>query len=173
MDTQVVVAVAQILTSIATLMLASFLAAQLMIQRKQLAITHRDSYRELAFASRTRTQELTLAQITNESLLSTYEKAKNGLEKLDEQETRQFFGIQRELFVQLLTEWSLAISSNVEHLNVEYFKGRLGIIMGTDGERQYYANNGRVILSILETTGELMKLGDIVYEELTGSPVPT
>ena len=93
MDTQVVVAVAQILTSIATLMLASFLAAQLMIQRKQLAITHRDSYRELAFASRTRTQELTLAQITNESLLSTYEKAKNGLEKLDEQETRQFFGI--------------------------------------------------------------------------------
>ena len=173
MDTQVVVAVAQILTSIATLMLASFLAAQLMIQRKQLAITHRDSYRELAFASRTRTQELTLAQITNESLLSTYEKAKNGLEKLDEQETRQFFGIQRELFVQLLTEWSLAMSSNVERLNVEYFKGRLGIIMGTDGERQYYANNGRVILSILETTGELMKLGDIVYEELTGSPVPT
>ena len=173
MDTQVVVAVAQILTSIATLMLASFLAAQLMIQRKQLAITHRDSYRELAFASRTRTPELTLAQITNESLLSTYEKAKNGLEKLDEQETRQFFGIQRELFVQLLTEWSLAMSSNVEHLNVEYFKGRLGIIMGTDGERQYYANNGRVILSILETTGELMKLGDIVYEELTGSPVPT
>ena len=61
MDTQVVVAVAQILTSIATLMLANFLAAQMMMQRKQLAITHRASNRELAFASRTRTQELTLA----------------------------------------------------------------------------------------------------------------
>ena len=43
--------------------------------------------------------------------------------------------------------------------------------MATPGERQYYARNGRVILSLLETSGELVKLGDTVYQELEGGPV--
>ena len=77
--------------------------------------------------------------------------------------------MQREFYVQLLTEWSLGRSGHVEHLNVEYYKGRLGIIMATPGERQYYARNGRVILSLLETSGELVKLGDTVYQELEGA----
>ena len=79
--------------------------------------------------------------------------------------------MQREFYVQLLTEWSLGRGGHFEHLNVEYYKGRLGIIMATPGERQYYVSNGRVILSLLETSGELVELGDIVYQELEGSPV--
>ena len=171
MDTQLVVAVAQLLTGIATFIVATFLAAQLMMQKKQLEIAHIDSDRNLAFASRTRTQELTLAQITNESLLSAYEHAKDGFGELDDTDIRRFFGMQREFYVQLLTEWSLGGSGHVEHLNVEYYKGRLGIIMATPGERQYYISNGRVILSLLETSGELVKLGDTVYQELEGNPV--
>ena len=38
--------------------------------------------------------------------------------------------------------------------------------MATSGERQYYIRNNRVILSLLKTSGELVKLGDIVYQEL-------
>ena len=171
MDTELVVAVAQLLTGIATFIVATFLAAQLMMQKKQLEIAHIDSNRNLAFASRTRTQELTLAQITNGSLLSAYENAKDGFGELDDTDIRRFFGMQREFYVQLLTEWSLGGSGHVEHLNVEYYKGRLGIIMATPGERQYYISNGRVILSLLETSGELVKLGDTVYQELEGNPV--
>ena len=87
-------------------------------------------------------------------------------------DTRRFFGMQREFYVQLLTEWVLGSSHHVEHLNIEYYKGRLGIIMSTAGERQYYVSNGRIILSLLETSGELVKLGDVVYRELEGTPIP-
>ena len=105
MDTDLVIAVAQLLTGIATLIVATFLAAQLMMQKKQLEIAHIDSNMKLAFVSRTRTQELTLAQITSESLLSAYENAKDGFDELDDTDARRFFGMQREFYVQLLTEW--------------------------------------------------------------------
>ena len=100
MDTELVVAVAQLLTGIATFIVATFLAAQLMMQKKQLEIAHIDSNRNLAFASRTRTQELTLAQITNESLLSAYEHAKDDFGELNDTDIRRFFGMQREFYVQ-------------------------------------------------------------------------
>ena len=106
-------------------------------------------------------------------MLKVYEHAKNGFDEWDETDTRRFFGIQRKFHVQLLTEWSLGDSGHVEHLNVEYYKGRLEIIMATAGERQYYVSNGRVILSLLETSGELVKLSDIVYQELEGNPLPS
>ena len=44
METGFVVAVAQIATGIATLVVALFLAAQLFLQRKQLEIAHQDSF---------------------------------------------------------------------------------------------------------------------------------
>ena len=77
-----------------------------------------------------------------------------------------------EFYVQLLTEWSLGSSDHVDHLNIEYYKGRLGIIMSTVGERQYYVSNSRIILSLLETSGELAKLGDAVYQELEWRSIP-
>ena len=55
MDTDLVIAMVQLLTGIATFIVATFLAAQLMMQKKQLEIAHIDSDRNLAFASRTRT----------------------------------------------------------------------------------------------------------------------
>ena len=172
METELIIAAAQLLTGIATFTVATFLAAQLMMQKKQLEIAHRDSDRNLAFASRTRTQELTIAQIISEPMLTAYENAKNGIGEMSDGDTRRFFGMQREFYVQLLTEWALGSSGHVEHLNIEYYKGRLGIIMSTAGERQYYVSNGRIILSLLETSGELVKLGDAVYRELEGTPIP-
>ena len=55
MDTDLVIAMAQLLTGIATFIVANFLAAQLRIKKKQLEIAHIGSDRILAFASRTRT----------------------------------------------------------------------------------------------------------------------
>ena len=56
METGFVVAIAQIATGIAALVVALFLAAQLILQRRQLDIAHQDSFRELGFAARTRNE---------------------------------------------------------------------------------------------------------------------
>ena len=44
--------------------------------------------------------------------------------------------------------------------------------MPTVGERQYYVSSSRNILSLLETSGELAKLGGVVYQELEGRSKP-
>ena len=44
--------------------------------------------------------------------------------------------------------------------------------MGSAGERKYYLTNGRIIVGMVFGLEELVKLGDIVYEELEGIPVP-
>ena len=64
-----------------------------MIQKKQLDIAHIDSNRNLALVSRTRTQKLTLDQITRESLLRAYENATYGFDELDDTDTRRLFGM--------------------------------------------------------------------------------
>ena len=105
-------------------------------------------------------------------MLIAYENAKTGIEEISDADTRMFFGMQWEFYVQLLTEWDLGSSGHVDHLNIEYYKGRLGIIMSTAGDRHYYVSNGRIILSLLETSGELAKLGGVVYQELEGRSKP-
>ena len=69
METELIIAAAQLLTGIATFTVATFLAAQLMMQKKQLEIAHRDSNRNLAFASLTRTHHRANHQITDVNCL--------------------------------------------------------------------------------------------------------
>ena len=75
-----------------------------MMQKNQLEIAHGDSNRNLVFASPTRTQELTIARIINEPMLIAYENARTGIEEISDADTPRFFGLQREFYVQLLTE---------------------------------------------------------------------
>ena len=168
METGFVVAIAQIATGIATLVVALFLAAQLILQRRQLDIAHQDSFRELGFAARTRNEELLLARLTNKSLLNSYMKLGAGIESASNEETHQFLNYMRLLYLQMINEWNLGVNAK----NIEYFKGRLGTLMGTVGERRYYLTNGRIIVGTVFQLSDLMKLGDIVYEELEGNPVP-
>ena len=44
--------------------------------------------------------------------------------------------------------------------------------MGTPGERRYYLTNGRIIIKTVFELDDLANLGDAVYEEQEGSPVP-
>ena len=168
MDTELTVAIAQIATGIATLVVALFLAAQLLIQRRQLDIAHQDSIRELGFAARTRNEELILARLRDKSLLSAYMKVGADLETPTEEDTHKFFNYMRLLYLQMINEWNLGVNNK----NVEYFKGRLGVLMGSVGERKYYLTNGRIIVGTVFELDDLVKLGDIVYEELQGRSVP-
>ena len=167
MDTELIVPGAQIATGIATLV-ALFLAAQLFIQRRQLDIAHQDSVRELGFAARSRKEELTLARLTNETLLDAWIKVGSDSEPPNDKEIHQFMNYMRLSYLQMINEWNLGVNEN----NVRYFKGTLGILMGTQGERKYYLTNGRIIVGTVFGLSELVSLGDTVYEELEGSSVP-
>ena len=57
-------------------------------------------------------------------MLIAYENARTGIEEISNADTRRFFGMQREFYVQLLTEWALGSSGHVDHLNIEYYKGQ-------------------------------------------------
>tara|TARA_B100001146_G_C15871604_1_gene302107 strand:+ start:55 stop:567 length:513 start_codon:yes stop_codon:yes gene_type:complete len=168
METGLIVAVAQIATGFATLIVAIFLAAQLLIQKRQLEIAHLDSVRELGFAARTRNEELILARLTDKPLLDSYMKLGAGLENPNDEDTHKFINYMRLLYLQMINEWNLGVNDN----NVEYFKGRLGTLMGTLGERKYYLTNGRIIIGTVFGLTDLVMLGDTVYEELEGRSVP-
>ena len=102
MDTELTVAFAQIATGIATLVVALFLAAQLLIQRRQLDIAHQDSIRELGFAARSRKEELTLARLTNETLLDAWIKVGADSEPLNNREIHQFMNYMRLSYLSLI-----------------------------------------------------------------------
>ena len=168
MDTDLVVAVSQIATGIATLVVALFLAGQLIMQRKQLEMAHQDAQRELGFSHRTRNEQLTLARITNDSLLDAYLKVSKGDEDASEKEVHKFVSYMRTSYLQMLNAWNLGAYDR----SVEWYKGSLGNLMGNVGEREYYLTNGRIIIGTVFGLKDLLELGDIVYEELEGSPVP-
>ena len=168
MDTELIVAVAQIATGMATLIVALFLAGQLLLQRRQLDIAHQDSVRELGFTARARQEEVTLARLTDESLLDTYLKADDGISVLKPAELHKFVSYMRLLYMQTINDWLLGAYEN----NPNFFKGRLRIILNTVGAREFYVTEMRNTMNYLEESGELKSLGDTVYEELEGSPVP-
>ena len=168
MDTELIVTVSQIATGMATLVVALFLAGQLMMQRKQLDAVHQDSARELGFAARTRVEELNLARLTNNSLLDAYWKVGKADETASEIEIHKFVTLMRLSYLQLINSWNLGVNEK----NVEFYKGSFGNLMGTPGERKYYLTNGRIIIKTVFELDDLAKLGDTVYEEQEGSPVP-
>ena len=172
MDTAVI---AQLVTGVATLIIGAVLLFQLRkqnqqieIQNKQLELQHQDSDRQLGFASRQSYQELTLSRITNESLLDAYMKVSKGVEEASDKEIHQFVSFMRTAYLQLINSWNLGVYDKSE----EFYKGNFGNLMGSAGERKYYLTNGRIIVGMVFGLEELVKLGDIVYEELEGIPVP-
>ena len=79
MEWEPVVAVAQIATGLATLIVAVFLAGQFNLQRKALNRAHVDSERELAFSAAVRRDNIVLARLNNGNLEKT---VMNGIEDI-------------------------------------------------------------------------------------------
>ena len=91
-----------------------------------------------------------------------------GLETPSDEETHQFMNYMPLSYLQMIKEWRFAVNDK----NVEYFKGRLGVLMGSVGERRYYLTNGKIIVGTVFGLSDLVNLGDMVYEELQGRSVP-
>ena len=68
MDTEIVVSIAQILTGAATLIVAVFLAGQLVLQRKVLTRAHNDAEIELSISSNSYWKEVSVLKVLSEPL---------------------------------------------------------------------------------------------------------
>ena len=66
MDTDTIVVVAQLLTDLATLIVASVLIWQIVMQRKSLEMAHRDNEQSLAFSSLELTDKLLAVRMEND-----------------------------------------------------------------------------------------------------------
>ena len=106
--------------------------------------------------------------MTNNSLLDAYWKVGKADETASEIEIHKFVTLMRLSYLQLINSWNLGVNEK----NVEFYKGSFGNLMGTPGERKYYQTNGRIIIKTVFGLDDLAKLGDTVYEEQEGSPVP-
>ena len=144
------------------------MAGQLLLQRRQLDIAHQDSVRKLCFTARTRQEEVTLARLTDESLLATYLKADEGMSVLKPVGLHKFVSYIRLLNMQTINDWLLGAYGN----NPTFFRGRLRIVLNTKAAREFYVTEMRNTMKYLEESGELRNLGDTVYEELEGNSVP-
>jgi len=164
MDWEPVVALAQIGTGLATLILAIFLAAQIILQRKALDRAHEDAERELSLSSYALFQEHLHSRITSDSLRKVYasrDEGLNGLNKSDLDVITTYF---RAGYLLTNIEWRLKRRDRV----LGYFIRRFDAFMDSIGGREYYVRWGRGILN----QPALLELADDVYEKLEGQPVP-
>ena len=95
-------------------------------------------------------------------------KVAKGDDTASDIEIHKFVSYIRTSYLQMINAWSLGAFDR----SVEWYKGNLGNLMGNVGEREYYLTNGRTIIGTVFGLKDLLELGDIVYEELEGSPVP-
>ena len=164
MDWEPVVALAQIGTGLATLILATFLAAQIILQRKALDRAHEDEERELSLSSYALFQEHLHSRITSDSLRKVYASRDEGLNGLDKSDLDAITTYFRAGYLLTNIEWRLKRRDRV----LGYFIRRFDAFMDSIGGRQYYVRWGRGILN----QPALLELADDVYEKLEGQPVP-
>ena len=84
MYTELVVSVAQILTGAATLIVAVFLAGQLVLQRRVLARAHNDIEIELSISSNAFWKYISILKVISESLRKAYLKRNQDFHSLPE-----------------------------------------------------------------------------------------
>ena len=157
MDTELTVAVAQILTGAATLVVAFFLAGQLALQRKVLSRAHEDASLGLFL-------QYLQSRTTSDSLRQLYAKRHEGLDNLDASDLDGLSTHLRAGYLLTNTEWRLNRNRNLPGYYIKRFDG----LMDSVGGRQYYVQSGRAIIN----QPNLIEFADDVYAKLEGNPVP-
>ena len=84
MDSELVIGVAQMVTGIATLVVAFFLAGQLMLQRRALVRAHQDADRSLSLQSLQMRTEAIFLTLDKEKFGQIHEKRNNNFDSFSE-----------------------------------------------------------------------------------------
>ena len=164
MDTELTVAIAQIATGLATLIVAIFLAGQLLLQRRTLSLAHEDSVREQLYASEIRRDELGIAVATNESLARLWVEGSEDISQLDSVSHYRFRTYMRSWMMWLITDYKLRRDT----ANAQAFENLLRTFFTAKGRRDQYVGDFRA--SFFQVP-ELLDIADRVYEEYEGTPV--
>ena len=165
MDTDSVVVVAQLITGLATLIVASVLIWQMILQRKSLEMAHRDNEQNLAFAGQDLTDKL--ISVRMEKDFSKVWVKRHGSEKeLDEVEFEKLNNYYLRWCTVMQTEWRMGRLT--KEADMFYYKRKLWAMLNSICGREFYVREGR---DFIRFEG-LRELGDELYEELEGTPIP-
>ena len=151
MDTDTIVVVAQLLTGLATLIVASVLIWQIVMQRKSLEMAHRDNEQSLAFSS---------LELTDKLLAVRMEK------DLDDKEFEKLNNYYLRWFTVMNTEWHMGRLTGESDT---YYKRKLWAILNAQCGQEFYIREGRDFIRF----ERLRQLGDDLYSELSGTSIPT
>ena len=167
MDTEIVVSVAQIMTAAATLIVAVFLAGQLVLQRKVLTRAHNDAEIELSLSSNAFWKDISVLKVLSEPLRKAYLKRDQDFHSLSKEDTDVLIEYYEQMYSFLNMEWRLGRLDR----NPVYYSLRINQLMDSNVGRQYYEELGRTILSATKDYAGLRDLADSVYENHAGGPV--
>ena len=159
MDTDLTVAIAQIITGTATLIVALFLAAQILLQRKALDRAQTDAESELSLSSFALVQDHFHLRISSDALREAYDKRDEGLDKLSESEASILRTYFYTAYARINTEYRLGRLSS----RPDYYRRMYAGLMDSESGLQYYEERGRTLVVAYDSTGERVSLTDEIY----------
>ena len=164
MDTDTIVVVAQLLTGLATLIVASVLIWQIVMQRKALEMAHRDNEQSLAFSSLELTDKLLAVRMEND-FSRIWAKRNNSEKDLDDEEFEKLNHYYLRWFTVMNTEWQMGRLTGDSDM---YYKRKLWAMLNARCGQEFYIREGRDFIRF----EDLRKLADALYRELSGISIP-
>jgi hypothetical protein len=162
MDTAVI---AQLVTGVATLIVASVLIWQMVMQRKSLEMAHRDNEQSLAFSSLELTDKL-LAVRMEDDFSKVWVKRNNSEKDLNEEEFEKLNNYYLRWFTVMNTEWRMGRLTNEP--DMYYYRRKLWAMLNSQCGQGFYIREGRDFIRF----DRLRKLADDLYGELSGTSIP-
>ena len=167
MDTDSIAVIAQLLTGLATLIVASVLIWQMLLQRKLLQIAHSDADNNLSMQAVSEKNAIRRwsAEKINPDMLK---KLDDGIKSLNEYELEIFSTQMRCQEIMATTEWRLGRVGG----NRNYYRAVFRAMLGGKAGLEHYKTVGRNhFLTANFGDPTLIEIGDEVYEELAGEPL--
>ena len=154
--------IAQLVTGLATLIVASVLIWQMIIQKKTLDIAHTDSEVLITMNSMPMNADMQLASVTNSNLSDIlFRSKKNGRKALDDKEKDIFSQWCWMQIGRLATEWRLGRMDN----DSTYYEIHLMNHLINKGAREHYIENREGLKLGTKWREGLVEIADMVHEK--------
>ena len=166
MDTDPILAAAQIVTGLATLIVASVLIWQMILQRQSLETAHRDNEQNLSFESLNLTDKLVAVRMEKDfsQIWAQRHNSENDLNPEDFEKLNNYY---LRWFTVMNTEWRMGRLT--DEPDMFYYRRKLWAVLNSQCGQQFYVREGRNFIRF----DRLRQLADELYEELSGIPVPS
>jgi len=161
MDWQPILVIAQIITGVATLIVATVLIWQMFLQRKALEMAHIDNEQNLSFESLNLTDKL-MAVRMDKHFSRVWAKRNNTEKELNDEDFEKLNHYYLRWFTVMNTEWRMGRLT--DEPDMFYYKRKLWAILNSKCGQEFYLREGRSFIR----HESLQQIGDAVYEELSG-----